>query len=145
MGSIHRMNYTAIGDNVNIAARLEGVNKHYGTTIIVSKPVFDTLPKGKFCMRKISKVTVSGKATSTAIYEIKANFLSKTPQLFHYYESSLKAFKTRDFFTALDLINKALDNDTNDGASKRLKNRIEEAIVTPPPNDWSYVEALLKI
>jgi class 3 adenylate cyclase len=45
MGGDYRMNYTAFGDNVNVAARLEGVNKHFGTRILVSKSVYSAFPE----------------------------------------------------------------------------------------------------
>lgn len=72
MGSFDRLNYTAIGDEVNIAARLEQINKIYGTQIIVSEAVYQKC-KGKFLFRPIDIVRVKGKVNYTIIYELVAS------------------------------------------------------------------------
>jgi len=69
MGSSDRLNYTIIGDNVNVAARLEGQNKNYGTNIIISNTVHDML-EGKFECRSLGAVQVKGHKEEFEIFEL---------------------------------------------------------------------------
>ncbi len=71
MGSSLRMNYTLMGDNVNLGSRLEGTNKEYGTNIIVSEMTYG-LVKDKFIFRELDNVRVKGKNKPVGIYELVA-------------------------------------------------------------------------
>ncbi|OGT42046.1 MAG: hypothetical protein A3F42_02265 [Gammaproteobacteria bacterium RIFCSPHIGHO2_12_FULL_37_34] len=71
LGSSERLNYTALGDAVNIASRLVNANKLYGTSILVSESVYEKI-KGTFILRIVDKVTLKGKEESVIIYELLA-------------------------------------------------------------------------
>lgn len=73
VGSSERINYTVLGDVINIANRLEGMNKIYGTQVMVSEEVFYLL-NDKFIFRKIDRVVVKGKTVSSDIYELLAEY-----------------------------------------------------------------------
>lgn len=144
MGGVHRMNYTAIGDNVNIAARLETANKYFGSRLIVSKSVYQTLPPGKFLTRRLAKVRVSGKQEATTIYEVSDEPHNSTlVQMYRLYENALEAHCKMDFEEAEGHLLKALELVPNDPASARLLAR-NRPLITDVPVGWDHIENLNK-
>jgi adenylate cyclase len=71
IGSSAIMSYTVIGDTVNLGARLESLNKDYGTRVIISEATRDAL-KGRYDIRPLGEVTVKGKSRPVAIYEVRS-------------------------------------------------------------------------
>ncbi|PRP81585.1 adenylate/guanylate cyclase with integral membrane sensor [Planoprotostelium fungivorum] len=141
MGSIHRMNWTAIGDTVNVAARLEGVNKYYGTELLTSEAVATKLKGEEFLCRRIATVRVSGKQTQTSIFEVSKDKTKR--ELYASYERALGQFQRRQFSFAMESIAEALGIDGKDRPSQILRRRIEEN-QDSAEDSWSYVESIVK-
>jgi len=80
VGSSTRLSYTALGDGVNVAARLEGINKQFGTTICISDSIYDHT-KADILARPIKRVQVKGRKTEFMIYELLAVRTSDDPDL----------------------------------------------------------------
>jgi class 3 adenylate cyclase/ABC-type nitrate/sulfonate/bicarbonate transport system substrate-binding protein len=80
VGSSTRLSYTALGDGVNVAARLEGINKIFGTTICISDSIYDQL-QTKLLVRPLKRVQVKGRKTEFMIYELLALRDSDDPEL----------------------------------------------------------------
>jgi len=80
VGSSSRLSYTALGDGVNVAARLEGINKQFGTTICISDSIYDQT-RGDLLARPIKRVQVKGRKSEFMIYELLALGASDDPEL----------------------------------------------------------------
>lgn len=133
-GAPDRFNYTAIGDGINLASRLEGLNNHYGTDIIASETVYEAA-KEKFAFRLLDRVAVKGRTGGVTIYELLAekNAGYECPPAVKNYENAFGEFQKRNFNSALLL----LETFPNDPPSAALATRCHGAIENPPDANWS--------
>lgn len=141
IGSATTKSFTVIGDTVNIASRLVGVNKVYGTDLIVNEACY-RLAEVDVEAREIDLLTVYGKTEPVRIYELLSpvgQLDSTTSQLRDAYAIALDLYRNQKWTEAKKAFQKCLSIRKGDGPSLEFLTRIETFSCTPPSQDWNGV------
>jgi adenylate cyclase len=142
IGSPRRMDYTVIGDGVNLASRLEGACKQYRARLLVSESTFKKL-HGTYRSREIDRVLVKGKTHPVGVFEIvdyhSDESFPNIMEVLNFFRYGLKCYRERRWDDAVNAFEEALNLNPADFLSIMYLQRCEHLKKNPPPEDWNGV------
>jgi len=141
MGTGQHMNYTIMGDHVNLAARLEGIGKVYRTRTLISGDTYDMVKDELYC-RFIDRARVVGRSTPVDIYE-PLDEISMTMDITKGYDeryrNAWQAMAKHDFTAAINTLTQLRDDQPHDGLYEAMLVRLQGYVNHSPPADWDGV------
>ena len=140
MGSDKRLAWTVMGDNVNLASRLEGMTKQYRSRVIISETTYDQVA-GQFVGREVDRIRVKGKKKPVVIYELLAPISEREAYaaLLTKYNAALDVYRSQNWQEATGMFGELLAIYPDDGPTQVLLQRCVEFLEEAPEPDWDGV------
>jgi adenylate cyclase len=140
MGSNRRFNFTIMGDNVNLASRLEGINKEFGTRLVISEYTYQAAGKN-LVVRELDLIRVQGKMRPVRIYELLAldNEREKYIDLVERFQQGLECYRGGQWEAATEIFDKLVQDYPTDKPSRVFLDRCQHLMGQPPEGVWDGV------